>query len=180
MLECSRPKRNYIRRKKYLNDSTALIKLTLRFIDMNQGSETSPTEIDRLANQHAISIEAACWDPRISNITDELYQRLMLTRTRQLCICLLCRNLPQMIPAQFLCDVIARIAPRPPPPSASLPILKQPVITEPSRPWPEEPSFLAETELNLEPLDLPKNPFGRDDIFFETDSVPESLCQLDS
>jgi hypothetical protein len=176
MLECSRPKRNYIRRKKYLNDSTALIKSTLRFINTSQGSETPATEIDRLARHHAITIEAACCDPRISNITDELYQRLMLTKTRQLCLCLLCKNLPQISPSQFLSDIVART-----PPPLPMPIIRQPVMTDAHRPWPEEPSFLTErSELNLEPFDLPTIPLERGDIFLEADSFPESLCQLSS
>jgi hypothetical protein len=88
-------KRNYIRRKKCMNDSYALIKSTIAFINRNGGPHYESAKIERVARRQALAIETACWDPRTSNITDELYQTLMVEKTRQFALTLIWQNLPQ-------------------------------------------------------------------------------------
>jgi hypothetical protein len=95
-------KRNYIRRKKWLNDSTALVKSTLNFIHTTLGTPVSSAELERLAKQHASGIEAACWDPRTTQLTDSIYQTLMVSKTRELCVALICQNLPEPNAAHIL------------------------------------------------------------------------------
>jgi hypothetical protein len=102
-----RPKRNYIRRKKCLNDSASLLKSTLSFINRTQGTQMPLTELDRVSRNHAASIEAACWDPRTNTMTDELYQNLMAQKTRQLCLTLILQSVPQGNALDVLADIRA-------------------------------------------------------------------------
>jgi hypothetical protein len=78
-----------------MNDSYALIKLTIGFINRNGGTHYDSAEVERTARRQAVAIEAACWDPSRSNMTDELYQTLMVEKTRQFALTLIWQNLPQ-------------------------------------------------------------------------------------
>jgi hypothetical protein len=98
----SRPKRNYIRRKKCFNDSASLVKSTLRFISSTLGTPSPIEAIDRAARGHAAAIEAVCWDPRTTKLTDDLYQTLMVSKTRELCVALIFRHLPEQRAAQVV------------------------------------------------------------------------------
>lgn len=80
-------KRNYIRRKKYLNDTINQIKATLEFLMLAKGETPNRNELTKLATAHAQAIEAACWSPH-SRLTAEDYQTLMSAKTRELCIAL--------------------------------------------------------------------------------------------
>jgi hypothetical protein len=101
----TRPKRNYIRRKKCLNESAKLIRSALGFINRARGTQMTTEEVERTALRHAASIEAVCWDPRTSTMTDNLYHGVMAQKTRQLCLALLCQNLPQGNALQILADL---------------------------------------------------------------------------
>jgi hypothetical protein len=166
MLESPRPKRNYIRRKKSLNDSTALIKSTLCFISMSQGTGMSPFALNRVARHHANTIEAACWDPHLSDITDDSYRRLVLTKTNQLCAALLGRHMPH-----------------PPAPQATGPFFPMPILAMPAagtgRAWPDiELSLPGDPPLVFEPFECPRFPLDRDDIFMEAFPFPEALPKV--
>jgi hypothetical protein len=86
-------KRNYIRRKKYLDQSTAHIKSTLEFIAAVLGEALNPGEIQKAALVHAREIEAACWSPR-PRPTAEVYEKLMAAKTAELCCALANHALP--------------------------------------------------------------------------------------
>ena len=77
-------KRNYIRRKKYLNDSANQIKATLEFIQAAKGESFVDQNIQKLAYIHAQAIEAVCWSPH-SKLSAEGYQKLMTAKTHELC-----------------------------------------------------------------------------------------------
>jgi hypothetical protein len=124
MNDSGRRKRNYIRRKKCLNDSAALVKSTLSFINRSRGTTMTLAELDRIAEAHAMSIEAVCWDPRTNAMTDEIYHNLMAQKTRQLCLHLIFQGLPQRNALQFLTVMRAfTVMPRTPP--LPLPIIKK-------------------------------------------------------
>jgi hypothetical protein len=162
MLWSSRPKRNYIRRKKSLNDSTALIKSTLCFINISKGTEMPPIELDGLARHHANMIEAACWDPRLSDMTDDTYQRLMLTKARQLCAILLCQYTPLGTPAPL-----------------PVPILKTPTAAGGSRTCADiEIGLPSEPALTFEAFECPRMPIDRDDLFMEADPIHAALLRI--
>jgi hypothetical protein len=94
-------KRNYIRRKKYLDESTAQIRSTLEFIAAVVGDSPNRCEIHKKAVVHAQAIEAACWSPR-PRPTAELYQKLMAAKTAELCRALAKRALPAFDIGQLL------------------------------------------------------------------------------
>jgi hypothetical protein len=77
-------KRNYIRRKKYLDETTNQIKTTLEFIAIVGGETPNSSEIQKAALLHAQGIEAACWSPR-PRPTAEAYQQLISVKTAELC-----------------------------------------------------------------------------------------------
>jgi hypothetical protein len=112
-------KRNYIRRKKYLDESTAQIKTTLEFIAAVLGDTPSPCEIQRAAVVHAQAIEAVCWSPR-PRPTAEVYQKLMAAKTAELCRALAKQALPSFDMGQLskLATVKTAVPPAPPQPLA--------------------------------------------------------------
>lgn len=77
-------KRNYIRRKKYLNDSANQIKATLKIIQAAKGEPFTEQNLQRIAYSHAQAIEAVCWSPH-SKLSAEGYQKLMNAKTTELC-----------------------------------------------------------------------------------------------
>jgi hypothetical protein len=91
MQETPPPKRNYIRRKKCLNDSYSVVKSTLAFISRGLGTTISPSDLDSRARGHAEAIEAVCWGAHSSRLTDHAYRQMMAAKTRELCIALLQR-----------------------------------------------------------------------------------------
>jgi hypothetical protein len=97
-------KRNYIRRKKCLTDSTALVKFTLTFIHDTLRTNVSSDKLEGLAKQHASAIEAVCWDPR-THLTDNTYQKLMISKTRELCIALIWQYLPEPNAARIVSEL---------------------------------------------------------------------------
>jgi len=88
-------KRNYIRRKKYLNDSVTQICNTLRIIRDALHEGTADLEIQKRALNHAQAIEAACWSPH-SRITEEDYKCIMMAKTRELCFALAKQKVPSI------------------------------------------------------------------------------------
>jgi hypothetical protein len=101
-MQPSPSKRNYIRRKKCLNDSFSLVRTTLNFINTTLGVDESSDGLDRRARDHASAIEAVCWDPRTSKLTDDIYQKLMVSKTRELCLALISQNLSPGSAVQIL------------------------------------------------------------------------------
>ena len=77
-------KRNYIRRKKYLNESSDKIKATLDRISCSTQESINENQNKRLATEYAQTIEAACWFPH-STLSSDSYRSLMQSKTKELC-----------------------------------------------------------------------------------------------
>jgi hypothetical protein len=87
------PKRSYIHRKRYLNDSVHQIKAVLDFIRLVRREPASPEDSHRQALAHAQSIEAVCWRPH-SRLPADVYQRMMSAKTQEVCRTILRTSLP--------------------------------------------------------------------------------------
>ena len=151
-------KRNYIRRKKYLNDSVTQICSTLRIIRSALHEDTPDAEIQKSALHHAQAIEAACWSPH-SRLTEDEYQMIMCAKTRELCLALAKQKIPSFegikptpaSPLQIKRSITPQIYPTP----SSAPIQNHHFIDETIKPLPEFPldlrnSFEADNLCNLE------------------------------
>ena len=88
-------KRNYIRRKKYLNECADQIKGTLEFIAYARGETIVEEHITKVAFMHAEGIEAACWSPH-TRISSDNYQALMSSKTKELCRIILKQSFPNL------------------------------------------------------------------------------------
>lgn len=97
-------KRNYIRKKKTYNKSMALVHQTLELIGLVKNTKIPPSELDQLAKQHADRIEAVCWDPR-NKITDDVYQQIVIQKTRELCNMLINKYAPQVNTISLLIQI---------------------------------------------------------------------------
>jgi hypothetical protein len=82
------PHRNYVKRKRYLNESIDLIKKTLECLASVRRENPNPAEISQQALSRALEIEATCWTtlPRPAN---EDYNRVMMAKTREVCVALI-------------------------------------------------------------------------------------------
>ena len=89
-----RPNRNYIRRKRCLNESIQIIEKTLNCLaNLRKDNLIKKEEISKLAKAHANEVEAACWAPRLK-MSDDDYQNRMSTKTKELCLVLINKLLP--------------------------------------------------------------------------------------
>jgi hypothetical protein len=86
-------KRNYIRRKKYLDESVSQIRTTLEFIGTASREPPDLSELSKLALRYAEGIDAACWSPR-PRPTAEVYQQLISAKTAELCRALIAQAIP--------------------------------------------------------------------------------------
>jgi len=89
----SETKRNYIRRKKYLNDTYEKIKRALEFINLKGQLGMKEQEIQKQAMSHAQTIEAACWSPHLKLSAKE-YEDIASMKTTELCQALSQQLLP--------------------------------------------------------------------------------------
>ena len=87
------PRRNYIRRKRCLNESIDIIEKTLQIIYQFRKENVDKNEISKRARAHANEVEAACWAPRMK-MSDDDYQSLMETKTKELCLVLVKKLIP--------------------------------------------------------------------------------------
>jgi hypothetical protein len=166
------PKRNYIRRKKCLNDSTSLVKSTLHFINRTLGTDVDPDEVDRIARHHAAAIEAVCWDPRTSRLTDNIYHSLMVSKTRELCIALIVQSLPEPSAVQFVRELgnsdFTRQQPLRPAMQIPMPILARPTD-----------ALDNDTDLGERDTEgfgeMPRLKFEHADLFYEGDGCHDAM-----
>jgi hypothetical protein len=164
-------KRNYIRRKKCLNDSTSLVKSTLIFIHRALGTSIDADSVDRTARNHASAIEAVCRDPRTSRLTDTLYQQLMVSKTRELCVALICQSLPERSAVQILRELgHSHMIPRGPEPMP-IPILTRPVDAEGE--IPERMEFPVQGPETFG--EAPRLRFEHADLFFDGDGCHDAM-----
>lgn len=90
-----KPRRNYIQRKKCLNNSVNQIVNVLNIIQILQKDTGSPIEKQKVAYEHAQKIEAACWSPH-SKLTPESYEKLISAKTQELCRVIFKKSIPQL------------------------------------------------------------------------------------
>lgn len=143
-------KRNYIRRKKYLQDCISQIKATLEFIHLARGETVNPNELQKQAMDHAKAIEAVCWSPH-SRLSAESYQKLMSAKTQELCRTIIKKLLPSLDMSQLqkLSSTLGPERAKTPQPSLPLPeraktpqpSLPVPIIPQPVQHSFESPSF---------------------------------------
>ncbi|OHT01248.1 hypothetical protein TRFO_31996 [Tritrichomonas foetus] len=77
-------KRNYVKRKRSLNESMKIILSTLQAINANSINPIDSSEITHRALSHAKAIEAACWSRR-AKFSDDVFQSIVRTKTMELC-----------------------------------------------------------------------------------------------
>jgi hypothetical protein len=82
------PHRNYVKRKRYLNESVDLVKKTLECLASLRHEVPNPGEISRQAVDRAKEIEAACWTS-LRRPSNEDYNKEMMGKTRQVCLALI-------------------------------------------------------------------------------------------
>jgi hypothetical protein len=100
-------KRNYIRRKKFLDKITSQIVTTLEFIAVAIGEFPDSSQIHKVAFAHAQGVEAACWSPR-PRPTAEAYEKLISAKTAELCQALTRQALPRFIRPPAPRDSVSR------------------------------------------------------------------------
>ena len=88
-------KRNYIKRKKFLNDNIERIKKTLIFVKMMTNIPINDQEIDKKALLHAQSIEAACWSPH-QKLTAKEYEEISAFKANELCHAITKKYIPNL------------------------------------------------------------------------------------
>ncbi|KAH0794498.1 hypothetical protein GPJ56_001523 [Histomonas meleagridis] len=135
-------KRNYIRRKKYLNDCINQVKATLEFVDIARGEKVNVAENQRLALAHAQAIEAVCWSPH-SRLSSDCYQRLMNAKTNELCRTIIKKSLP--VDFTQLQKIVPLVPERSQTPQPSLPV---PIIVPQSAPVVHSMDSLFQTQDN--------------------------------
>ena len=81
-------KRNYVKRKRSLSESTKIILSTLQLINSNSPNPVDNNELTNIAINHAKAIEATCWSRR-AKFSDEIFQTIIRTKTTELCQTLL-------------------------------------------------------------------------------------------
>ena len=102
----SENKRNYVRRKKYLNDCYQTIAQTLQLIKLSGKLPLSDQQIKIEAMKHAQAIEAACWSPRMKLSSSE-YEELTEKKTKELCKVLTQRYARASSPAQKQSEAVS-------------------------------------------------------------------------
>jgi hypothetical protein len=129
LMEHPRPKRNYIRRKKSLNDSMTLIRSTLNLIHTKLGKPESSENIDHRAHRHATEIEAFCRSHQTRLFTDDIYQSYMVAKTRELCLALIRQNLPETGRVQIM-DELKKMGLIPTEPGSQRITFPVPILTQ--------------------------------------------------
>ena len=92
---CDNSKRNYIRRKKYMNDSYQKIAKTLEFVNTAAKLNFSESEIHKRALSHAQAIEASIWCPHL-RLTASEYEGISGAKTTELCRAITKQYLPSL------------------------------------------------------------------------------------
>lgn len=189
-------KRNYVRRKKYLNDSYETIKQTLEFIRIAGKLELTDEEIHKQAIEHAQAIEAACWNPHL-RLTAKEYEDITSHKTKDLCYALTQKYIPTLV-AQTLKQQIPRQPILNPPSDApeikSPQVLLSPKVEMPPKPLNPSPSFPIPVSINrpqtphafpipMVPRSAPSAPpplFNDDFIMNDMDIKPDKLDYVPS
>jgi hypothetical protein len=104
------PHRNYVKRKRHLNESVDLIKRTLECLASVRGEPMNSAEISRQALARALEIEAACWNS-LRRPANEEYNRVMMAKTREVCMALITNAIAPRPDANFVRSVLAGVRP---------------------------------------------------------------------
>jgi len=83
-MDSHQTKRNYVKRKRSINECTKQIFGALKVIHSSTGRRTSEQELNEMATQYAKSIEASCWS-RKAKYSDEEFQAITREKTNELC-----------------------------------------------------------------------------------------------
>lgn len=86
--------RNYVKKKKSLNECFEKIKKTLEDIRNDHSVTFSDEEIEKIARESTQSVEAACWSPQ-THITQRQYQKFTEKKTKEVCNALRMRYTPR-------------------------------------------------------------------------------------
>ena len=179
-------KRNYIRRKKYLNECAEQIKGTLEFIAYARGEAINEEHINKIASIHAEGIEAACWSPH-TRISSDNYQALMSSKTKELCRIILKQSFPNFDFYQLQKMISQKtssltnppsIEQLPPiPPSIHQPSSESPALTLKSPPIPQPPPLETRslTPQLTDPLHIEDLPSFENHTFDLHSMEPHSL-----
>lgn len=89
-------KRNYVKRKRSLSESTKIILSTLQVINSSSPNPLDNNELTRIAINHAKAIEATCWSRR-AKFSDEIFQTIIRSKTTELCQTLLSSSFSGML-----------------------------------------------------------------------------------
>ena len=84
----SQHKRNYVKRKRSINECTKQIFNTLTLIQSKKGQNINEKNLNDLAIQYAKTIEASCWS-RKAKYSDDEFQIITKEKTNELCTTLL-------------------------------------------------------------------------------------------
>jgi len=82
-MEGNGSKRNYVKRKRSIKESTMQIASVLQVIVDKTGGFSSPEDIKKKASEYAQSIEASCWS-RKAKYSDDEFQALTKEKTNEL------------------------------------------------------------------------------------------------
>lgn len=161
-------KRNYIRRKKFLNESMSEIKATLEFIRFARGEKVGTGDSQREAMLHAQAIEAVCWSPH-SRLSSDSYQKLMAAKTHELCGTILKKSLPSldMTQLQKLSSMLLPERAKTPQPTLPIPIIPPPQ----PQPHALDTNFEFSTAIGPSSLDLISDSYASLDPPFMDDSL---------
>ena len=93
-MEENHTRRVYIRRKRCLKECQKLINETLYAISLARGEKVQDRLISNQALEYANAVEASCWSPHL-RISDDEFQSLALSKTRELCQTLLKKHIQE-------------------------------------------------------------------------------------
>lgn len=119
-----RPKRNYVRRKRYLAECAKYLRNVLEIIHRYREERVTEDQLNNEAYDYARSVESACWYPQL-HLTPEGYRNLMLHKTKDLGAALLAKTVPLMEYNRILADMALQQQPMIEAPAAPLPPKKQ-------------------------------------------------------
>ena len=83
-MEVERKKRNYVKRKRSLDECTKTILQTLQSINQRSSSPSEINNLKAIAFNHAKTIEAACWSRR-AKLSNQVFTQIVRAKTMELC-----------------------------------------------------------------------------------------------
>ncbi|OHT01161.1 hypothetical protein TRFO_01787 [Tritrichomonas foetus] len=94
-MDSQKGKRNYVKRKRSLDECAKTIMQTLQTINIRSRSPVDLNELKILALNHAKAIEAACWSRR-AKLSNQVFTQIVRAKTMELCKQLLLKSSPPL------------------------------------------------------------------------------------